>query len=115
MPRELRVTPTFFHLLLCLAGGPKHGYAMMQEIEDRTEGGLRLGPSSLYYALARLEEAGLIEERAGTSAEDAVHGERRRYYVLTRVGRRRLKEELALLEGVMNHARARGMVAEDPR
>ena len=47
-PRELRITPTFFHLLLCLADDSKHGYAMMLEIEERTEGALRPGPSSLY-------------------------------------------------------------------
>lgn len=109
-PRELRLTPTFFHLLLCLADDPKHGYAMMLEIEERTEGALRPGPSSLYYSLARLEEAGLIAETEVAGSRDDVHGERRRYYALTTAGRRRLKEELAILAQVMKHARARGIV-----
>jgi PadR family transcriptional regulator, regulatory protein PadR len=105
--RELRLTPTFFHLLLCLADGPRHGYAMMLEIEERTAGSIRPGPSSLYYSLARLEEAGLITE-TDAGARDEMHGERRRYYALTAAGRLRLKEELAILGQVMKHARSRG-------
>ncbi|HZD06278.1 MAG TPA: PadR family transcriptional regulator, partial [Longimicrobiales bacterium] len=82
------MSPTFFHLLLALSEGPKHGYAMMQEIEERTSDGVRLGPSSLYYSLGRLEEAGLItacEGDAGGGSEDP-HEDRRRYYELTREG-----------------------------
>lgn len=112
-PRELRLTPTFFHLLLCLAEGPRHGYAMMQEIERRTEGSLRPGPSSLYYSLARLEDAGLIAESEATGRhEEQVHEERRRYYELTLAGRGRLREEIAILAQVMKHARARGLPAQ---
>lgn len=108
--RELRLTPTFFHLLLCLAEAPKHGYGMMLEIEERTGGALRLGPSSLYYSLSRLEEAGYIEETEVASSGEESHGEWRRYYSLTRAGHRRLREELALLQQVMAHARARGIL-----
>jgi DNA-binding PadR family transcriptional regulator len=108
MPRrDIRLTPTFFHLLLCLAEGPKHGYAMMGEIEERTGGKLSLGPSSLYYSLGRLEDAGLIAETSVAGADDEVHGERRRYYRLSPAGRRRLREEVAVLEGIVAHARAR--------
>ena len=107
MSRELRITPTFFHLLLCLAEEPKHGYGMMQEIEQQTEGALRLGPSSLYYSLSRLEEAGLIRETEVAEASEEVHGERRRYYALTRAGRRRLESEVTVLKHVLAHARAR--------
>lgn len=110
-PRDLRMTPSFFHLLLSLQAGPRHGYAMMQEIEERTEGRVSLGPSSLYYSLGRLEDADLIEktetpERVG----DEPHGERRRYYALTAEGRRRLKEEAEVLAGIVAHARARGLL-----
>jgi DNA-binding PadR family transcriptional regulator len=111
MARELRLTPAFFHLLLCLSEGPKHGYGMMLEIEDRTDGGVRLGPSSLYYSLSRLESAGLIRETGAVDASDETHGERRRYYELTRTGRQRLRDEVAILSGVMKHARARGLPA----
>lgn len=110
-PRDLRMTPAFFHLLLSLSASAKHGYAMMQEIEDRTEGRVRLGPSSLYYSLGRLEDAGLIEEtEAPEAAGDEPHGERRRYYQLTASGRQRLREESEVLADIVAHARARGLL-----
>jgi len=112
-PRELRLTPTFFHLLLCLAEGPKHGYGMMLEIEERTDGALRLGPSSLYYSLSRLEEAGLIEETDAPDPAGEAHEERRRYYRLTPAGRARLREEVGALAHVVAHARARGLLAPE--
>jgi DNA-binding PadR family transcriptional regulator len=84
---------------------------MMLEIEERTDGALRLGPSSLYYSLSRLEASGLIEEKDGVDTADEVHGERRRYYTLTRRGRQRLKDELDVLSSVMRHARAAGVLA----
>lgn len=105
----LRMTPVFFHLMLSLWEGPKHGYALMQEVGERTGGRIRLGPGSLYYALGRLEEEGLIEESAGSA--DAPHAERRRYYRLTRAGRKRLREEAALLADIVAHARLRDLIA----
>lgn len=113
MPRDLRLTPPFFHLLLCLAAGPKHGYGMMLEIEARTAGGIRLGPSSLYYSLARLEDAGLIEETEVADAGEQAHEERRRYYALTKAGRSRLRDEVDVLASVVDHARERGMLATE--
>lgn len=103
---ELRMTPAFMHLLLCFSAGPKHGYAAMQEVEERTNGRVRLGPSSLYYALGRLEDAGLIEETSVSG--EGPHEERRRYYRLTAQGRTRLREEARLLEDMVSHARAHG-------
>jgi DNA-binding PadR family transcriptional regulator len=75
-------------ILASLAGGPKHGYAMMEDIE--TMSGVRLGPGTLYGALARLERRGWIEPLA---AED-----RRRPYRLTAVGATVLREQLRSLE-----------------
>lgn len=110
-PRQLRMTPTFFHLLLSLSEEVKHGYAMMQEIEERTDGGVRLGPSSLYYSLGRLEDAGLIAETDDVCDDgDDPHEERRKYYRLTLEGRRRLREETEILAGIVDDARARGIV-----
>lgn len=77
-------------ILASLAGGPKHGYAMMDDIEEIT--GTRLGPGTLYGALARLEEQKLIEP---LPAE-----ERRRPYRLTAVGAVALREQLTALERV---------------
>ncbi|MGD8276667.1 MAG: helix-turn-helix transcriptional regulator [Gemmatimonadota bacterium] len=104
---DLRLTPAFLHLLLCLSEGPMHGYAAMQEVVERTGGRVRLGPSSLYYALGRLEDAGLIEEVSVEGGADP-HEERRRYYALTAAGRKRVREEARMLAGVVAHARAQG-------
>lgn len=75
-------------ILASLAGGPKHGYAMIEDIE--TMAGVRLGPGTLYGALARLEQRGLIEP---LPAE-----ERRRPYRLTGIGAVALREQLTTLE-----------------
>jgi DNA-binding PadR family transcriptional regulator len=101
-----RITPAFLHLLLCFSDGPKHGYAAMQEVEERTGGRIRLGPSSLYYSLGRLLDEGLLEETEHEG--EAPHEERRRYYRLTTAGRKRLREEARLLEDMVVHARAHG-------
>lgn len=101
-----RMTPAFLHLLLCFSDGPKHGYAAMQEVEERTEGRVKLGPSSLYYSLGRLLDEGLLEETEHEAG--APHEERRRYYRLTEAGRTRLREETRHLADVVAHARAHG-------
>jgi len=111
MTRSLRMTPAFLHMLLCFGEGPKHGYAVMQKIEERTGGGIRLGPSSLYYSLARLEDAGLVEEVEVTGGRAEPHEERRRYYRLTPAGRKRLREEARVLDSIVTHARANGFLA----
>src|SRR5918996_5209404 len=76
------LTPVSFEILLALAGGEQHGYAVMLEIERRTSGGVSLHAGSLYRTLNRLLEAGLIEEleeRPDPEDDD----KRRRYYRLT--------------------------------
>lgn len=109
-PRDIRITPTFLHLLLSLSEGPKHGYHMMQEIDERTGGRTSLGPSSLYYSLGRLEDVGLIREVEGPCDDDEAHAERRRYYGLTDEGRLRLREESEALADIVAHARAHGLL-----
>jgi DNA-binding PadR family transcriptional regulator len=86
---------------------------MMQEIEARTGGRVKLGPSSLYYSLGRLAEAGLIAEGEGEGEGAEPHEERRRYYDLTPEGRRRLASESAVLADIVAHARAMGFVGGD--
>lgn len=78
--------------MLSLASGEQHGYGIMQDVLERTDGRVRLWPASLYGSIKRLIEAGLIEEsdeRPAPELDDA----RRRYYRLTRLGRRVLKAE----------------------
>src|SRR5579863_69929 len=93
----LPLRTNWFHILLSLAGGEQHGYTIMQEVSDRTGGKIRLWPATLYGSLKRLIEAGLIEEseeRPAPELDDA----RRRYYKLTRLGKRVLDAETARLE-----------------
>jgi DNA-binding PadR family transcriptional regulator len=109
--RVPKMTPALFHVLLALAEGPRHGYALLGAIAERTGGRIELGPSSLYYSLGRLEDAGLITETAPGAEGDEPHEEQRRYYRLTSRGRRHLSDELGLLHGIVDHARAIGFGA----
>jgi DNA-binding PadR family transcriptional regulator len=102
----LPLTPTVFHILLALADGEKHGYAIMQEVEARTDGAMRLGPGTLYGSIQRMLKDGLIVEvrdRSGTSHGD----ERRRYYRLTGFGQRVLRAEAQRLEDLVQMARGK--------
>ena len=105
----IRITPAFFFLLLTLVDGEGHGYAMAQEVKERSDGAIRLGPGSLYWSLNRLAEVGLIEEAPGPAAPSAKE-ERRRYYNLTDLGRSVLQREAETLSKVMNFARAKRVV-----
>jgi DNA-binding PadR family transcriptional regulator len=86
-----------FHILLSLVGTEQHGYGIMQEVLERTNGTVRLWPATLYGSLKRLIGDGLIEEsdeRPVAELDDA----RRRYYRLTRLGRTVLELECERLQ-----------------
>lgn len=108
---EPRLTRSQLHILLTLASAPSHGYGLLQAIETRTQGALRLGPSSLYYALGRLEDHGLVEE-TDEPDEGEPHEEQRRYFRLTGPGRERLQEEMAQMSALVDEARRLGMKPE---
>ena len=99
------LTPAEFQVLLALAGGERHGYALMLEVRAATEGRVKLGPGTLYALLDRLDGEGLIEEspRRPEQNED----QRRRYYRLTRSGRGCLRSEAGRLEELARAARRR--------
>src|SRR5918993_2176489 len=90
-----------FHILVALADGDRHGYSIMQEIEERTGGDVRLSPSTLYSAIKRLLEAGLILELS-ERPDPANDDERRRYYRLTKAGRQAAVEEAHQLEKLLS-------------
>jgi DNA-binding PadR family transcriptional regulator len=104
----LPLPPPVFHILIALADGDRHGYAIMRDVADRTEGGLRMSPGTLYGSIKRMLEQGLIEEvRERPPAEE--DDERRRYYRLTRFGRRTAVAEAARLSALLKKARAHGL------
>ncbi len=104
MPKPETFLPlktNWFHILLSLAGGEQHGYGIMQEVLERTGGKVRLWPATLYGSIKRLMEAGLIEEssdRPAAEFDDA----RRRYYRLSRMGRRVLDAESQRLQELVH-------------
>lgn len=94
-----------FHILLALADGESHGYAIMQDVARRSGGSMRLGPGTLYGAIARMLEDGLIEEseeRPDPELDDA----RRRYYRLTHLGGTVLAMETQRLASLVRAARS---------
>ena len=98
-----------FHILVSLADRERHGYSVMQDVAERTNGALRLSPSSLYASIKRLLEQGLIEELS--ERPDPEHDdERRRYYALTSMGRRVAVAEARRLERLLADARATGLL-----
>jgi DNA-binding PadR family transcriptional regulator len=88
----LPLSPTAFHMLVSLADGPRHGYAIAREVEDLTEGRIMMGPGTLYGSLQRMTASGLIEE-AENPGDDGLHAKRRRYYRMTRLGSAALRSE----------------------
>lgn len=93
------------YIMLALADGARHGYAIKQEVEERTAGLIRLGPGTLYETLQRLEEAGLIEEAEPAEPANGQEAQRR-YYELTASGWSTLKDEVRQLGQLVDYARA---------
>ena len=109
----LPLPPATFHILLALTDGELHGYAIMKGVAARSEGTVRLGPGTLYTALKRLLQAGLVEEcgeRAGRERDD----ERRRYYRLTPVGLSVARAEARRLDALVRAARRKKLIGVRP-
>lgn len=104
----LPLPPATLHILLALADGERHGYAIIQDVEERTSGELRMSAGTLYRSVARMVEQGLIAEvtKRRTRADD----ERRRYYKLTALGTSVARVEVRRLSQLVQMARARGLL-----
>ena len=98
------IPPATLQILIALADGARHGYAILKDIADRTGGQFHVGPATLYTSIKRMLQAGLVEE----VADDADGGDvRRRYYRITPVGRKMAIEEVRRLDSVVSQARSR--------
>jgi DNA-binding PadR family transcriptional regulator len=108
---DVSLTPAVFALLLALSEGQRHGYALVTEVEQLTDGVIRLGPGTLYRSLQRMRVDGLIEEL--TDGEDADlqdrRAERRRSYQITDQGRDAARAEARRLAALVDAARQRGL------
>jgi DNA-binding PadR family transcriptional regulator len=101
-----------FHILLALAGEDLHGYGIMRQVAEQTDGRMRLGPGTLYSSIQTLLEEKFIEEV--DLREDAKLGhERRRYYRLTSAGRKLARSEAERLAGLLRIARSKKILRGD--
>jgi DNA-binding PadR family transcriptional regulator len=105
----LPLTPAVFYVLLALAGGERHGYAIMQEVAESTEGRISMGPGTLYGTIKRLLEARLIEE-SDERPDPRLDDERRRYYRLTGVGEQVVKAEARRYAGIVKLVRGKRLL-----
>ncbi len=109
--RFLPLTHLGFHVLLTLAEGPGHGYAIIREVERRSDGLVSPGTGSFYEVMRKLRADGLIEDSPSPAGDDA----RRKHYRLTRLGADVLRLEAARLETLLREARRIGFLAKAAR
>lgn len=101
------LTPAVFHILLALADGPLHGYAIMQAVEDSAGSAPPMGPGTIYGSLQRMEDAGLVKEHA------AQGDDRRRIFALQPAGRQALAIEAERLARLTALVRAKRLIPQD--
>lgn len=108
----LPLPPATFHILLALSGGDRHGYGIIQDVEARTDGALRLSPGTLYRTIQRLLEQGLIVEpkRRAAASDDP----RRRYYRITPFGTAVARAETRRLTQLVRLAKGAGLLTPEP-
>lgn len=104
----LPLAPTTFYILLALIDGEKHGYSIMREVAESTEGNVRLGPGTLYGTLKRLLSSGIVTEIE--HADPEIGDERRRYYRLTSLGLSVARAEARRLGAMVHAARSRKLI-----
>ena len=104
----LPLPPATFHILLAVAHDDRHGYAIIQDIEQRTGGELRLSAGTLYRSIQRMLEQGLLSETTERPAPEH-DDERRRYYRITPFGAAAARAEARRMAGLVDMARAQGL------
>jgi len=96
-------SPIGYQILLALAARDRHGYLIRKAVEEQTDGAMKLGPGTLYAAIRRLEDQGLLEESPWRPDAD-LDDRRRRYYRLTKTGRAALEAETERLHATVKLA-----------
>jgi len=108
--QQLPLTPAVFHILLALMDRERHGYGIMKEVEAQTEGEMVLRAGTLYQAIKRMLDAGLVEETADRP-DPKLDDERRRYYRISGLGRKVASAEVARLHKLLRLARNKQVTA----
>jgi len=106
----LPLTPAMFHILLALADSERHGYDIMREVDERTEGKVKLGPGTLYGSIKRMLTDNLIEE-SDERPDPEMDDERRRYYRLSTFGHRVAVAEAERLARLVKAARSKKLLS----
>ena len=111
------LTPAVFHILLALADGPLHGYAIMQTVEKDGGPGLAAGPGTVYGTLSRMQEAGLVREASRDELEQEPEstgrGRPRKYFRVTDEGARALRAEAVRLNRLSEMARDKNLLPDE--
>jgi DNA-binding PadR family transcriptional regulator len=105
--------PATFQILMALVDGERHGYSIMREAAERSDGTVRLGPGTLYGSLKRLLESGWVEE-SDERADPEMGDERRRYYRITELGMATARAEARRLDRVVRAARRKKLIGPEP-
>jgi DNA-binding PadR family transcriptional regulator len=111
-PRPLK--PLVFEILLVLAGGERHGWDLVRELERRAGGAVKILPGNLYRSLREMMATGLIEESA-RRPDPGLDDERRRYFRVTKAGRQAARAEATRLAGLLSEAQALRLLRHDQR
>ncbi len=108
LPEEIRalmpMTPAVFYTLFALAREEQHGYAIMQAVDELSDGAVSMGPGTLYLTIGRLVNLGLVEETTESKQPEQLE-RRRRFYKITRLGRRAFELEVERMRGVLRRVR----------
>jgi DNA-binding PadR family transcriptional regulator len=112
-PDLLPLTPPVFHILLALADGERHGYAIMRDVESQTDGALVLGPGTLYGCIKRMLAAALIEE-SEERPDPELDDQRRRYYRITVLGDQTVRLEATRLARAVQAAQGKRVLRKRP-
>jgi DNA-binding PadR family transcriptional regulator len=107
-PGQVPLTPVEFHILLSLADGERHGYAIRQDVTERTDDQFRLRTGTLYTVIKRMLDGGWLAETGAPDGEDG--DERRRYYRLTPRGRDAMRGEARRLEALVRMAQEKRVI-----
>lgn len=103
------LTPAVYHILLSLTDGEKHGYAIMQTVDDLSDGHVKMGPGTLYGSIKRMQKNNLIIE-TDQRPDPELDDERRRYYKLTDFGQKVATAEALRIQRLANSSQSRRLL-----